>query len=94
MTVQDANIHFQNLANLSTYHALTHDVVSSDQFRVDNRYSERFHGIMLGTGASYSSVVGFGQVQAYIADFDPHIDATNTGNLTQSLALVNLNQLV
>ncbi|RKF55086.1 putative glycosyl transferase [Golovinomyces cichoracearum] len=71
VTAQDAKNHFQLLANYSTYHTLTHDILSSDYVLVENRYSsERSHGIMLDTGPSFSSVAGFGQVQAYLAEFD------------------------
>ncbi|POS81713.1 hypothetical protein EPUL_006678, partial [Erysiphe pulchra] len=99
VTAQDAKNRFQVLANQSTYHTLTHDHLNSDHFLVNNRYSsERFHGIMLDTGASYSSIAGFGQVQAYIAEFNACMDTSSTGNLcakfgvgeSKSIGIINV----
>ncbi|RKF73075.1 putative glycosyl transferase [Golovinomyces cichoracearum] len=82
VTARDAKNHFQILANHSTYHILTDNILSSVKFLFENWYSsERFHGIIFDTGASFSSISGFGQVQPYIAEFDAHIDMTNIGNI-------------
>ncbi|KAI1000166.1 hypothetical protein K3495_g8031 [Podosphaera aphanis] len=82
VTIKDAKSHYEKTTNISTFHALTKTVHLSEKFVVDRRYSsEKFHGILLDTGASYSSTTGYPQAQAHMTEFNAKIDTNNAENL-------------
>ncbi len=79
VTSDQALARYSELASQSIYHGIT----KSDNFLATSRYtSKQFHGIMLDTGAARTSTAGYGQAEAYMREFNAHLDVTSAGSIT------------
>ncbi|KHJ32171.1 hypothetical protein EV44_g3834 [Erysiphe necator] len=102
ITSHQAQNHFRELMNRSTYHCITHDIpksapetgIASESFLINNRYSSKeWYGILIDTGASTNSTADIGQAKAYMREFNTTIDISTTGHFNAHFGIGSTNSV-